>query len=92
MALDTAQKRMSAMNPACPWRGPVVDATESGFGVGNRQAAAFLYSGISAGVVAVTYGQPLEWVAVNRRHDWSVIGRETGWAAGRRRHEWGRRI
>lgn len=44
MAIDTAQKRMSAINPACPWRGPMVDATESGFGAGNRGAAAFQYS------------------------------------------------
>lgn len=44
MAIDTAQKRMSAINPACPWRGPMVDAAESGFGAGNRGAAAYQYS------------------------------------------------
>lgn len=48
MAIDSAQKRMSAISPACPWRGPMVDSTESGFGVGNRGAAAFLYSGVLA--------------------------------------------
>ena len=46
MAVDTVQKRMSAMNPACPWRGPLVDATESGFSKGNRQAADYAYSGL----------------------------------------------
>lgn len=46
MAIDTAQKRMSAINPACPWRGPLVDATESGFSATNRGAAAFLYGGL----------------------------------------------
>ncbi|HSG69802.1 MAG TPA: hypothetical protein VLA12_05275 [Planctomycetaceae bacterium] len=51
MAIDSKQKRMSAMNLACPWRGPVVDATESGTTQGNRQAAAFYYSGILAGEV-----------------------------------------
>lgn len=51
--IDTRQKRMSAMNPASPWRGPMVDATEAGFGGGNRQAANFMYSGILAAVAAV---------------------------------------
>jgi len=49
MALDTAQKRMSAMDPDLPWRGVGIDAAESGFSAGNRQAAADLYSGISSG-------------------------------------------
>ena len=48
MAMDSKQKRMSAMNVSCPWRGPLVDAPETGTTVGNRQAAAFLYSGIGA--------------------------------------------
>ena len=53
MALDTAQKRMSAIAPGCPWRGPLVASAEAGFTEGNRRAAAFLYSGLSAaGVVA----------------------------------------
>lgn len=93
MALDTAQKRMSAMNPACPWRGPLVDATESGgFSVGNRQAAAFMYSGIEAGISVVLYGEPLEWKAAGRRQHWASFDREFGWATNRRRQEWGRRI
>ena len=37
MALDDRQKRMSALNPSCPWRGPLVDAPEVGFTQGNRQ-------------------------------------------------------
>ena len=48
MAIDSRQKRMSVMNLGCPWRGPLVDATEAGFTQGNRQAAAFMYSGIAA--------------------------------------------
>lgn len=48
MALDTRQKRMSAMNLACPWRGPLVNAPDPGFTQGNRQAADFMYSGILA--------------------------------------------
>ena len=49
MAHDTRQDRMSAMNLGCPWRGPLEDATEAGFSVGNRQAADYFYSGISSG-------------------------------------------
>lgn len=52
MALDTKQKRMSAINPSSPWRGPFVDATESGFDVGNRQAADLMYSGIASTAAA----------------------------------------
>ena len=47
MAINTAQKRMSAMNHGSPWRGPLVDATEASFTVGNRAAACWLYSGIT---------------------------------------------
>ena len=49
MALDSVQKRMSALNPSCPWRGPLVDAAEAGFTEGNRAAAAFMYSGLIVG-------------------------------------------
>jgi len=63
MAIDTAQKRMSAINPRCPWRGPMVAAAEAGFSVGNRQAAAFMYSGIAADVVAlINYFGIVGWV------------------------------
>ncbi|MDB4786214.1 hypothetical protein OAG36_00620 [bacterium] len=47
MAVDSKQKRFSAMNLRCPWRGPNIVPT----GVASqaiRQASAFLYSGISA--------------------------------------------
>lgn len=51
MALDSAQKRMSAMNLDSPWRGPLVDATESSFTAGNRAAAVWLYSGLTGSAV-----------------------------------------
>ena len=47
MALDTQQKRMSAMTPGCPWRGPSVLPTGT-IGQAQRQATAYLYSGILA--------------------------------------------
>lgn len=46
--IDSRQKRMAAMNLACVWRGPLVDAAESGFNAGNRAAADFMYSGFGA--------------------------------------------
>jgi len=58
MAIDTAQKRISAMNLTSPWRGPLVDATEAGTTQGNRQAALFMYSGIlasSTGTLGTTF-------------------------------------
>lgn len=51
MAFDTEQKRMSAMLPGMPFRGPLVDASEVGFTQGNRQAAAYMYSGVLATVL-----------------------------------------
>lgn len=48
MAIDTRQKRMSAISPACTWRGCLVDATETGFTRGNRQSALYLYAGTIA--------------------------------------------
>ena len=67
--IDSRQKRMSALCLGCPWRGPLVDATESGFDQGNRQAAAFAYSGIVAAtgvrfVVAIqgTYARTLAFL------------------------------
>lgn len=43
MAIDSQQKRMSAVNPSCPWRGPMVDATQIGFRT-KRAAADYMYS------------------------------------------------
>ena len=51
MAVDTAAKRGSAINPGSPWRShlPFPDGT---IGQGDRQAVAFWYSGILAGAAA----------------------------------------
>lgn len=42
--MNSRQKRMSAVNFTSPWRGPMVDASESGFASGNRMAAVFMYA------------------------------------------------
>lgn len=43
MAIDTVQKRMSAINIAGPWRGAMVSAASPGFTAANRAAAAYMY-------------------------------------------------
>lgn len=39
MALNTRRKRMTALNIGCPWRGPLVDPTATGFDFFDRAAA-----------------------------------------------------
>lgn len=46
--MDSFQKRMSATLLLMGFRGGFVDPQETGFTQGNRQAAAFSYSGILA--------------------------------------------
>jgi len=53
MAIDSKQKRMSAIMPLMPFRGPLVDAIEVGFTQGNRQASIYMYSGILATVLVI---------------------------------------
>ena len=50
MAMNTRQKRMSAINVGSPWRGTMVDEAETGFNVGNRAAAAYFYAGLDFSV------------------------------------------
>lgn len=47
MAIDTAQKRFSAMNLMCPWRGIVVLPSGT-IGAAARQTVRWFYSGILA--------------------------------------------
>ena len=47
--IDTQTKRMSALLTALPFRSGMLNPADTGFGQGNRQAAAFSYSGILAG-------------------------------------------
>ena len=58
MALDSLQKRMSSVLVLMPFRGPMVDPTESGFGVGNRMAAIWSYASnfAAAGAAVVRRG------------------------------------
>lgn len=64
MAIDTALKRLSAINVSSPWRGqlPLPDATVS---QADRQTTAFDYSGIlAAGAVAATTSKFLPLLGV----------------------------
>ena len=54
--IGNAQKRLSAIMPMMPFRGPGVWAADTGFNVGSRQAASLLFSGVPA----LTYGWGVE--------------------------------
>lgn len=62
---DTALKRASAINVASPWRG-ALPLPDGAVGQGDRQTAAFMYSGISAGEAAAG-GDDLPALAYLRR-------------------------
>lgn len=48
MALDTRDKRASAVHVSLPWRG-VLPAPDGSVGGADRQQSAFLYRGVAAG-------------------------------------------
>lgn len=55
MAIDTRNKRASALLPGLPWRG-FLPAPDSAVDAGDRLQGAFLYRGIAADApVAVTF-------------------------------------
>jgi hypothetical protein len=62
MAIDTHLKRYSAINVGSPWRGPNI-APDALFPQGERQAAAFMYSGILAsGFTPVVSGSGKQFI------------------------------
>jgi hypothetical protein len=44
VAINSRQKRMSALQSGMPWRGPMVDAAIAGFTIGNRAAVCLLFA------------------------------------------------
>ena len=56
MAVDTAAKRSSAINPRLPWR--TLPFPDAAVGAGDRQAIVWLYSGILAGAVVIPEPEP----------------------------------
>lgn len=58
------------MNPASPWRGPMVDAPQVSFGASGRQAAAFLYSGILA--TAPVVATPIQFITELGTFQWET--------------------
>lgn len=50
--MDTANKRASAVNVRCPWRG-ILPFPDSSIDQGDRQTVAFMYAGILATAPAV---------------------------------------
>lgn len=57
MAIDTRDKRASAIMPGIPWRG-LLPVADSGVNAGDRQQVAFLYRGIAADAPVVTAAVP----------------------------------
>ena len=55
MAIDTRDKRASAIMPGMPWRG-LLPVADSGVNAGDRQQVAFLYRGIAADAPASAVG------------------------------------
>jgi hypothetical protein len=56
MAIDTEQKKLSAIMHMMPFRGPGVLPAELLSKVGTQQAAVLLYSGVTA----LTYGRGVQ--------------------------------
>lgn len=54
MAADTPAKRLSAMNPMGPWRGPAVITAAAPVTAGERRTLLFLYSGITGAAPPAT--------------------------------------
>lgn len=52
MAIDTRNRRSSAINPQCPWRG-MWPAPDSTIDQADRQHTLWSYAGIAAGAAAV---------------------------------------
>lgn len=68
MATDTVAKRMSAINPACPWRGTMVYPASLGFTDNDRAAADYMYFGMDyAGDGAIGPALNDDWLIRARR-------------------------
>ena len=68
MAVDTASKRGSAICMLCPWRAipPIPDGT---IDQGDRQHAAWMYSGILAGAPVIVTGGSDYWRFITLVHN-----------------------
>lgn len=78
MAIDTRNKRSSAINPQCPWRGmwPEPDAT---VGQPDRQHVLWSYAGIAAGSNAFT---PTETYCVEAAQAYTAGASRADWITG----------
>ena len=81
MAIDTRDKRSSAIHPSSPWRCqfPLADGA---IGQGDRQHTAWIYSGILAAALDVTpdvtwtLQNQGQWVANDDGCNWTVIAQQ----------------
>ena len=72
MAVDTVAKRFSAINYGMSWRGASV-LPDGTVGQGDRQAVAFLYSGILAGGGITGFGR-LEYTMPRSQLEYTMAG------------------
>jgi hypothetical protein len=62
MAIDTANKRSSAINISIPWRG-MLPLPDGAIDQADRQHTAFMYAGITASALEqITGGVHHQWV------------------------------
>lgn len=66
MAIDTQDKRASAINPSLPWRG-YFPQPNSAIDQGDRQQAAALYRGILAGAAPDVEQGGGDYIILRRR-------------------------
>lgn len=81
MAVDTANKRSSAINVSSPWRSrlPFPDGT---IDQGDRQHVAYMYSGIAAGVLVQNIVPGLQFSFQPDRFDFSAPPNTQDFTAG----------
>jgi hypothetical protein len=82
MAIDTAAKRASAINPGSPWRAHV-PFPDGAIGQGDRQATAFWYSGILAGA-AVAAIPDVVFTLPSRNNNFTLPARNNNVTLGNR--------
>jgi hypothetical protein len=87
MAIDTRNKRASAMNLMCPWRG-AMPAPDGAIGDGDRATSVLLYSGILASVVVINAAR-LEFTLPPNRLDCTVPDERCEWTLPRASEDFG---
>jgi len=70
MAINTRNRRASAMLPMCPWRG-VMPEPDGAVGTSDRATMLLLYSGFTSGGDILGYGR-LEYTIPRSQLEWTL--------------------